>query len=136
VRGAGNNCRHPFISQQVFEKKLRPAAGEVLSPVRNRPTAHGAEEATTSERLGGQHAGLDLGRERQNALLRFPVADRIVNLHEIWLLARDHRFHGGKIAVEGWGHTNVPADALRLPRLERRPRLPPIAYGGELEQVT
>src|SRR5215472_10762116 len=101
VRGAGNNCRHPFICEQVFEKKLRPAAGEVLSPIRNCPTAHGAEEATTSERLGGQHAGLDLGRERQNALLRFPVADRIVNLHEIWLLARDHRFHGRKIAVEG-----------------------------------
>ena len=27
VRGAGNNCRHPFITEQVFEKKLRPAAG-------------------------------------------------------------------------------------------------------------
>src|SRR5262245_16765008 len=75
VRGAGNNCRHPFISEQVFEKKLRPAAGEVLSPVRNRLAAHGAEEATTTERLGGQHAGLDLGRQRQDALLRFPVAD-------------------------------------------------------------
>src|SRR5215472_6535065 len=75
VRGAGNNCRHPFIPEQVFEKKLRPAAGEVLSPVRNRLAAHGAEEATTTERLGGQHAGLDLGRQRQDALLRFPVAD-------------------------------------------------------------
>src|SRR2546429_5056218 len=42
VRGTGNNCRHPFISEQVFEKKLRPAAGEVLSPIRNRPAAHGA----------------------------------------------------------------------------------------------
>ena len=75
VRGAGNNCRHPFISEQVFEKKLRPAAGEVLSPIRNCPAAHRAEEATTTERLGGQHAGLDLGRQWQNALLRFPVAD-------------------------------------------------------------
>src|SRR6266487_5490751 len=99
VRGAGNNCRHPFISEQVFENKLRPAASEVLSPVRNRNAAHGAEEATTTERLGGQHAGLDLGRQWQDALLRFPVAERIVDLHEIWLLARDHRFHGRKIAV-------------------------------------
>src|SRR5215831_4905372 len=75
VRGTRNNCSHPVISEQVFEEKLRPAAGEVLSPVRNRLAAHGAEEATTTERLGGQHAGLDLGRQRQNALLRFPVAD-------------------------------------------------------------
>ena len=75
VRGAGNNRRHPFVSEQVFEKKLRPAASEVLSPVRNRPAAHGAEEATTTERLGGQHAGLDLGRQWQNALVRFPVAE-------------------------------------------------------------
>src|SRR5262245_32240986 len=42
----------------------------------------------------------------------------LVNLHEIWLLARDYRFHCRKISVEGRSHTNVPADALRLPRLE------------------
>src|SRR6478672_9396183 len=43
VRGAGNNCRHPFVAEQVFEKKLAPGGCvEVLGPVRqalafNRP---------------------------------------------------------------------------------------------------
>src|ERR1700757_736 len=75
VRRTRNNCSHPFISEQVFEKKLGPAASEVVCPIRNRPAAHGAEEAATTERLGGQHARLDLGRQRQDALLRFPSAE-------------------------------------------------------------
>src|SRR5258708_22355095 len=42
VRGAGNNCRHPFVAEQVFEKKLARGCVEVLGPVRqalafNRP---------------------------------------------------------------------------------------------------
>ena len=49
--------------------------------------AHRAEQPAAAERQRGQHRRLDLGRERQDALLRFAVVERIVDLHEIGLLA-------------------------------------------------
>ena len=83
----------------------------------------------------GQHAGPDLGRERQYALLRLAVVERIVDLHEIRLFPSEHPFDRGEIAVEGGGDADVAAEALRLPRLELRQGLLRIAHVGELQQI-
>src|ERR1700727_277276 len=83
----------------------------------------------------GQYASLDLGRQRQDALLRFAVVERIVDLHEIRPLASEHRLDRGEIAVEGGGDADVAAEALRLPRLELRQGLPRIAHVMELQEI-
>ena len=97
--------------------------------------AHRAEQPAAPERQGGQHAGLDLGRQRQDALLRLAVVERIVDLHEIRLLAPEHRLDRGEVAVEGRRDADIAAQALRLPVPELRERLPRIAHVVELQEI-
>ena len=135
IGGAGDDRGHPRVAKQVFQEELRPALGESARPVGNRLAAHGAEQPGAAERQRGQHAGLDLGGERQDALFGLAVVDRIVDLHEIRLFAPEHRFDRGKVAVPGRGDADIAADALRLPLLELRQRLLRIAHIVELQQV-
>src|SRR6516225_3022842 len=117
---AGDHGCDTLVGDEILEKELRPAAGEILRPVGKGFVVHRAEEAAAAERQRGEHAGLDLGRKRKDALLRLSISDRVVDLHEVGFFARDHRFHGGKIAVERRGDADVATDALRLPFLELR----------------
>ena len=43
VGSAGDNRGHPWVTQQIFEKKLRPACGELGSPIGERLGAHSPE---------------------------------------------------------------------------------------------
>jgi len=75
VGGAGNDRCDPFVGEQVLEEELGPAAGEVLRPIGNRLAAYYAEQAAVTKGQRRQHAGLDLGRQRQDALFRFAVVE-------------------------------------------------------------
>lgn len=52
VRCAGDDGRDPLISEQIFEKELRPAVRKVFGPVRNLLAPHGAEQPTAPQWLG------------------------------------------------------------------------------------
>ena len=64
VGSTGDNRGHPWVTQQIFEKKLRPASGERGSPIRKCLTAHGAEQAAAAKRQRREHPGLVVPGER------------------------------------------------------------------------
>ena len=123
------------ITQQVFEEKLRPAIGEPFGPVGNFLAMHRAKQPGAAEGERGEHAGFDLGGQRQNALFSDAVVERIVDLHEIRLLALEHCFDCGEVVMEGRRDPDVTAQTLRLPFLESGKRLLRIADVVELQQV-
>ena len=114
IGGTGDHGGHPRIAEEILEEELRPTAGERLCPVGKLLAVHGAKQPAAAERQRSQHAAFHLGGERQDALLRFAVIDRIVDLHEIRLFTlqdRDRR----KIPVPGRGDADVAAHTLLLP---------------------
>ena len=123
------------VAEEILEKELRPAAGERLCPIGKFLAVHGAKQPAAAERKCGEHAAFHLGGERQDALFRFAVIDRIIDLHEIRFLTPQNRFNGGKIPVPGRGDADVTANALLLPFPELRQRLLRIAHVVELQQV-
>ena len=98
-------------------------------------TMHGAKQPRAAERQRRQHAGLDLGSRRQNALFSFAVVERIVDLNEIRLLPQQYGFDRGILFMPGRRDADVATDTSRLPFFELRQRLPRITHVVKLQQV-
>jgi hypothetical protein len=81
------------------------------------------------------HAGFDLVRERQDPLLDRAIVERIINLHEIGLLASKDRFDRSEVAVKGRRNADIAAYALAFPILELREGLMRCAHVMELKQL-
>ena len=135
VGGAGDDGGDARIAQQIFQEKLRPGVGEGARPVGDLLAAHRAKEPRPAERQSGKHGGFDLRRRRQDALFGFAVVERIVDLHEIGLLAQQHGLDRAEVAVPRRGDADVAAHALRLPVLELGQRLMRIAHIVKLQEI-
>ena len=76
-----------------------------------------------------------LGGGGDDPLLDVAIVQRIIDLHEIGLLARQYGLDGGEVGVACRGDADVAANALRFPFLELCKRLLRIAYIVQLQQI-
>jgi hypothetical protein len=123
------------LSETQLQKELRPASPKPCAQSGTGLPLYCAEQPTTTERSCAVNTAALISAASGRMRFALPVIEGIIDLHEIRLRSRDHRFHGGEIAMKRRGHPNVPADALRLPFLELCQRLPRIAHVVELKQV-
>ena len=65
----------------------------------------------------------------------FAVVERIIDLHEVRLLAGKHGFDRGELKVAGRSDADIAAYALRFPFLELRQQFPRVVDVVELEEI-
>ena len=96
---------------------------------------HGAEQPAAAERQRGQNSRFHFGGARQDTLFGFAVVERIIDLHEIRLLAGEHGLERGEGAVIRRRDADVATHALLLPFAETRQRLIGIVDIVQLQKI-
>ena len=119
----GDGTGHGLVGEDVFEEELCPAlAVELGRPVGQWLAPDGAEQAAAPERQVDHHRHSPLTRQRQDALGRLAIVERIVHLHEIQRFARHEIRECRVLAAVGGRHADI-ADSVRVLQFPERVEL-------------